>query len=394
MQVDRIGKRIAAMAAELADLVTEPLQALSTAERCALAAQWENLMRSQAAVTHRLVAALAQAPPAELGESSVAAALATLLRISKPEAHRRIREAADLAPRTTLTGQVVEPLLASTAGAQARGQIGGEQVGIIRRFFDQLPSFVTYDVRAAAETQLADIACGLKPEELRVTAQRLALLLDQDGDLSDADRARRRYLNLGAQQGDGMSKISGLLTSEARAVIEAVWAKLGAPGRCNPDEQSPPCVDGQPSAEAVAGDTRCTGQRNHDALVAMGRALLASGTLGSHNGLPVTMIITTTLQDLEKATGHAVTGGGSLLPMSEVIRQAAAANHYLAVRQPHRTTALPRARPTMRLPGTTAHALRQRPRLHLSRLHRPGLSQPGPSRGDRLGQRRPNRHHR
>ena len=67
----------------------------------------------------------------------------------------------------------------------------------------------------------------------------------------------------------------------------------------------------------------------------MGRTLLASGALGSHNGLPVTMVISTTLQDLESGKAHAVTGGGSLLPMSEVIRQASKAHHYLAVFDKH-----------------------------------------------------------
>jgi Domain of unknown function (DUF222) len=62
---------------------------------------------------------------------------------------------------------------------------------------------------------------------------------------------------------------------------------------------------------------------------------LPSGQLGSHHGLPVTMVISTTLAQLEAGTGHAVTGGGSLLPMSEVIRQAAAAHHYLAVFDDH-----------------------------------------------------------
>ena len=61
----------------------------------------------------------------------------------------------------------------------------------------------------------------------------------------------------------------------------------------------------------------------------MCRAMLASGQLGSHKGLPVTMVVSTTLKELESGVGHAVTGGGSLLPMSEVIRQAAAAHHYL-----------------------------------------------------------------
>ena len=63
--------------------------------------------------------------------------------------------------------------------------------------------------------------------------------------------------------------------------------------------------------------------------------MLASGQLGSHKGLPVTMVISTTLAELESGRGHAVTGGGTLLPMAEVIRQAAAAHHYLAVFDDH-----------------------------------------------------------
>jgi hypothetical protein len=334
MGAERIGKRIAAMAGELADLLAEPFDALSTAERCALSAQWERLLRSQAVVGHRLVAGLAEAPVAELGETSVAAALSTLLRISRSEANRRVRQAADLAPRRALTGEVLAPVLAGTAAAQASGAIGAEQVRIIRRFFDHLPSFVGYDAREAAEAQLASLACRLTPEELRVAADRLAMLLDQDGELTDADRARRRYLVLGKQQTDGMSELRGLLDPEGRAAVEAVFAKWAAPGMCNPDDEAP-CVDGDPSAEAMNGDTRSGGQRHHDALKALCRAMLASGTLGSHNGLPVTMVITTTLQDLQSGKGHAVTGGGSLLPMSDVIRQAAAAHHYLAVFDNH-----------------------------------------------------------
>ena len=81
------------------------------------------------------------------------------------------------------------------------------------------------------------------------------------------------------------------------------------------------------------------GRGHLDALKALCRAMLASGQLGSHNGLPVTMVVSTTLAELESGRGHAVTGGGSLLPMSEVIRQAAAAHHYLAVFDNH--TAVP-----------------------------------------------------
>ena len=107
---------------------------------------------------------------------------------------------------------------------------------------------------------------------------------------NDAERARRRYLTIDKQDADGMSRIHGLLDAEARATIEAVWAKLAAPGMCNPEEESP-CVDGEPGEDAVRGDVRSQGQRNHDALKAMGRSVLASGELGKHNGLPCTIIV-------------------------------------------------------------------------------------------------------
>ncbi|BCI90139.1 hypothetical protein NIIDMKKI_53450 [Mycobacterium kansasii] len=78
-------------------------------------------------------------------------------------------------------------------------------------------------------------------------------------------------------------------------------------------------------------DTRSQCQRQHDALVAGLRALLASGDLGSHNGLPVSIVVTTTLKDLEAAAGRARTGGGTRVPMSQLIRWAATSHHYLAV---------------------------------------------------------------
>ena len=107
-------------------LLAEPLDALTTAERLAVTDEWEMLMRRLPAVGRRLVAGLAQAPTEELGEPTLAAALATLLRISKTEAHRRIHDAKDLGPRAAMTGEPLEPVLTQTAAAQRRGDIGAE----------------------------------------------------------------------------------------------------------------------------------------------------------------------------------------------------------------------------------------------------------------------------
>src|SRR5262249_2615134 len=236
---------------------------------------------------------------------------------------------------TALSGEVLPPKLPHVAAAQARGQIGPEHVRIIEKFFADLPGRIDAATRDLAEADLARSATGLGPTPFRAAAHRLALLLNQDGELpDDAERARRRYLIIAKQGVDGMSRFHGLLDPEARATLDAVFAKLAAPGMCNPQDEKP-CVDGQPRDDAVQADTRSPGQRNHDALKAMGRSGLASGELGSHNGLPPTIIGTTTLQALQAAAGVAVTAGGSLLPMGDVIRLAAQSHHYLVIYDQH-----------------------------------------------------------
>jgi hypothetical protein len=72
----------------------------------------------------------------------------------------------------------------------------------------------------------------------------------------------------------------------------------------------------------------------------MGRNLLSSGQLGQHHGLPTTIIVTTTLQDLESGVGHAITAGGTRLPMRDLIAQASHSYHYLAVFDQHTEAAL------------------------------------------------------
>ncbi|WP_232002861.1 13E12 repeat family protein, partial [Mycobacterium sp. 1245801.1] len=168
------------------------------------------------------------------------------------------------------------------------------------------------------------------PEQLAGLARTLADCLNPDGTYTDDDRARQRGLTLGNQQPDGMSPLRGWLTPETRATLEAVLAKLAAPGMCNPDDDTP-CVDGSPSEQVIERDSRSTAQRNHDGLNAALRGVLASGNLGQHNGLPASIIVTTTLAELEAAAGRGLTGGGTLLPMSDVIRLARHAHHYLAI---------------------------------------------------------------
>jgi Domain of unknown function (DUF222) len=319
-----------ALAAGMKRALDLSFDALTTPERLALLQQCETLRRWLPAVEHPLINQLSeQAGTTELG-GKLPSALANRLRISRAEASRRIHEAADLGERRALNGEPLEPVLEATAHAQRKGDIGAGHVAVIRGFWHRLPDYVDIETRARAEAQLARLAGEHRPDELAKLADKLTDCLNPDGDFTDVDRARRRGLSIGKQDIDGMSPIRGYLTPEARATIDAVFATLAAPGMCNPDDVEP-CASGTPSQAAIQGDTRSAAQRNHDALVTAGRALLASGDLGQHNGLPASIIVTTTLQELEAGAGKALTGGGTLLPMSDVIRLGSHAHHYLAI---------------------------------------------------------------
>jgi hypothetical protein len=310
--------------------------ALTVPELLNLLRELEVDRRRQPVVEYRLIQTLRnRCEPADVGAKNWSEAFATALRISDKEAKQRIKGSDLLGPRCAMTGEQLAPRLPNVAAAQQRGAVGEEHVQIIEKFFDKLPSYVPADLRDQVESHLADLASGLGPTEFRRAADELAYLANQDGDPpNEAERARRRSFMVHKQDIDGMSKVSGLLDPEARATLDAVFAKLAAPGMCNPDDENP-CVDGQPNEDRVHADARSQSQRNHDALKAMGRELLAAGELGKHNGLPASIIVSTTLQDLESGAGQGTTGGGSLLPMRDVIRLAGHAHHYLVIYDRH-----------------------------------------------------------
>jgi hypothetical protein len=284
------------------------------------------------AVSHRLLARLqAETTARDMGAKSWKEVLTVRWRISATEAHRRLTEAALLAPRQALTGPSLPPALPATAAAQALGCITGEHVEVIRKAVDKLPGWVDTTTREQFEITLVRTAVGAGPKELKDTADRTLFLLDQDGPApDDTERARKRGVSRSKQRPNGMVDLFGNLTPEAWAVWEVIFAKYAAPGMCNPDDPQP-CTSGTPTQEQIDNDHRTLAQRQHDAMVAVGRIALMSGELGRLNGLPVSIIIRTTVQDLESRAGVGTTGGGTVMPIAEVIRMAGHANHYLAV---------------------------------------------------------------
>jgi hypothetical protein len=256
------------------------------------------------------------------------------LRITPKEITRRFKLAARIRPRRSLTGPPVQPELPELAAVVEAGAVGEDHIRAVCGAVDVLPACVSPTDVAEAERTLVQHAIKLDAGVVTKLGQRIADYLNPDGLFNDNDRARRRGLHLGPQGPDGMSRLSGLLDPEARAYFEAIEAAV-RPGRHQPD-----------SAEPEARDQRTPAQRCHDGLKLGLEAAIASGKVGVHRGHPVTVITTTTLADLNQAA-HAVvdtsipmpaparTGGGSRLPMRDLIRMAAKAIHYLAVFDDH-----------------------------------------------------------
>ncbi|NMN94928.1 HNH endonuclease signature motif containing protein [Antrihabitans stalactiti] len=290
----------------------------------------ESAARRIPALGHNALLKVVKAPDEVFGNQRNRDVIADTLRITRTELGRRISEAEDLAERTSITGQPLAPMREHTAAAQRSGLIGRDHIKVVRDFFRHLPNNVDIGTREAAEQRLAQLAGALRPDELKKAADRLDAHLNPDGHFDDQDRARRRSFHLGKQGPDLMSTGTFTADPELRTYLEALFAKWAKPGMCNPDDESP-IADGEPGEVDAAKDRRNTGQRQHDAIKASCRAMLASGELGQHRGLPVTVIVSTTLKELYSLVGSAVTGGGSLLPNRELIRLAAHANHYLAI---------------------------------------------------------------
>ncbi|MEO6792533.1 MAG: 13E12 repeat family protein [Mycobacterium sp.] len=302
--------------------------------RVEIADRLETQERTNRGLMYRIFGELADPPDGTGSIAAVRAALWKRLRITPREITRRCRLAARIRPRRSLTGALIAPELPALAAAVAAGALGEDHIRTICQAVDVLPACVPAAQVADAEAALVEHATRVDSGIIVRLGQRIADHLNPDGLFSDEDRARRRGLQLGAQGPDGMSRLSGLLDPQARAHFEAVVAAV-RPGRHQPNGQ-----------QGESRDERTPAQRCHDAFTLAMATAIASGGLGTHRGHPVTVVVTTTVAELNQAAHAATdpsipmpaparTGGGSRLPMRDLIAMAAHAIHYLAVFDDH-----------------------------------------------------------
>ena len=222
---------------------------------------------------------------AELCATSTADVLRQLLILSPQEAGARVRQARDWTPRVTVTGEVLPAVFAHVAAALDAGDITVAAAKVISQTRADLPAEIDRHFGDAAEALLVEQALVLNPKDLAVAAKRLTQTLNPDGVFTDqADQERRRDFHL-IDNPDGSTTPAGRFTPELTALIKPVLDALSAP---------------QPAGEDLP-DTRSPGQRRHDAIADFALLAMRSGQLPDTGGVPVTVTVTLTQDDLDRA---------------------------------------------------------------------------------------------
>ncbi|MFC7447314.1 HNH endonuclease signature motif containing protein [Rhodococcus daqingensis] len=337
---EQVRGHLYALAGAVEGLCECDLTGLPDSELTTVMQQAEKSLRQASVVGHKLIVeAVERSLPGTLGHRSVNKLLVGVLRISAADASARVTAAKSLGTWHAISGESLPADLPETAQAQRDGDIGADHCRAVRDVIRKIPHAVPASDVEAAEQILAELARAGTPEDVENAGHELLAYLNPDGDLADdRDRKRLRGIRFGRQDKNLMTPISGHLDPETRALLEPILAKWARPGMNNPDDPASPTgdaehpnVDRDRLAAAAGRDTRTAAQRNHDAVKEALRALLGSGVLGSHRGLPATAIITMTLDQLEHATGVATTASGGILPIKDALKLAEQAHPVLVL---------------------------------------------------------------
>ena len=173
-----------------------------------------------------------------------------------------------------------------------------------------IPAAVPAEQRDAVEADLVPHAGTLDPSRLVQVCQHALRCLDPDGPEPDqTEREIKVGLFFGKTRPDGYTPFKGIADPETKAALQAALAPLAKPVKSEHGR-----------------DTRTQPARMHDALRDLALRALASGSLPKMAGLPATLLLTATLEQLEARTGLVSVLSGGTLPVDYVINMAGQMN--------------------------------------------------------------------
>jgi hypothetical protein len=245
---------------------------------------------------------------ATLGYANTPALLVHVLRISRGEARNRVAQAEDLVSRTTLTGSVVEASLPRTAEALARGEIGLQQVDVIRKTLAGL-SDVVGEKRVLAESEMLKQAAEDDPNALARFGAGIRDLIDPDGPPPlDPDPQPTQWVRRHVRR-DGRMELKALLDVENAQRLEALLKPFEKP---HPE----------------GNDTRSHSERAGDAFADVLRMAANCPDLPTQNGLKTEIALIVDIDKLRNDTEDLVLPGQTGLTVREM-RRLACDSHIL-----------------------------------------------------------------
>ncbi|NEE00606.1 HNH endonuclease signature motif containing protein [Phytoactinopolyspora halotolerans] len=170
----------------------------------------------------------------------------------------------------------------ATLAGMVEGAISYEHAVVIAKTMAKIPTDIPTDDAARAEQDLAAFAREYDPATLQRLADHLLHVLTSDS-LEDRDeRAQRKRSLRISDRGDGTVRITGLLGTEAAAIVRSALDPLAAPEPGNDGEK----------------DQRAADQRLADALTELARRALTTDTLPTRHGHPTQLLLLANLHTL------------------------------------------------------------------------------------------------
>ncbi|MGH3864488.1 DUF222 domain-containing protein, partial [Actinokineospora sp.] len=198
----------------------------------------------------------------------------------------------------TPTGHHRPAALPATRAAMRDAVVDGEHIDIIATTMGDLPAWVDEPAREGFEAALAEQARTTNPAELRVSAQRMLAVLDQDGpEPADTPPPRARNFLAWRRHHDGTVHGRFELTPTDGATLETLITALSTPRE---------------------HDQRDRGERHGDALAELCDLAQAAPDLPTEAGERPHLHLTATIEMLRDSVGRATLDTGATLTPAEL----------------------------------------------------------------------------
>ncbi|MET4136848.1 DUF222 domain-containing protein [Pseudarthrobacter sp. PvP090] len=262
------------------------------------------------------------------GYRNTAEFLRARLRISAPEARRRLALVAEVLPRTGISGPPLPAAKEELAAVVASGDISSRAATIISLSLDRVRHVAAPEDAARMEHALTRTAVENDPDFLTRIAKRWTDALDQDGEEPDEQELRHRQGAFIRRAHRGLQHLEIFATSDQFECLLTVMntatnpragfafgpdAGTEAAGSAGPGAGAVAVADGDAEDAAAAErlDQRTRPQRLLDGLVGGCKAALAAGDLPAAGGLRPQVMVTVDYRDLLERLGGADTETGA-----------------------------------------------------------------------------------